>query len=84
VARFYAPYFTGDAGRYFSSDYRLGDYGALSLGLELRKRFAAWELVVGAERYRADGGYALGAARSADPAAVRFLRFHAGFDYRFD
>jgi hypothetical protein len=83
-ARFYAPFFGVDAGQYFSSDYRLGAFGALSANLNLRKRFGHWEFSAGAERYRATTHYALGGADAADPATVRYVRVFAGLDYHFD
>lgn len=82
-ARFYAPYFAADAGPYVSSDYRLGAFGALSGGVNLRKRFAHWEFSVGAERYHASTRFAPGAA-GLNPAAVSYTRMFAGLDYRFD
>jgi hypothetical protein len=83
-ARFYAPFFDHADGRYFSSDYRLGAFGALSASLDLRKRFGHWELSAGAERYHAATRYALGGADLADPATVSYSRLFAGLDYHFD
>jgi hypothetical protein len=83
-ARFYAPFFNADSGQYFSSDYRLGGFGALSANLNLRKRFGHWEFSAGAERYRATTGYAIGGTDLADPSTVSFVRLFAGLDYHFD
>lgn len=83
-ARFYAPFFAAAAGPDFSSDYRLGAFGAAAANLNLRKRIGHWEFSVGAERYHASTGYAIGGADSADPAVVSYTRAFAGLDYHFD
>lgn len=83
-ARFYAPFFAAGSGPDFSSDYRLGAFGAAALNLDLRKRIGHWEFSAGAERYRAATGYALGGATLADPATVSYARVFAGLDYHFD
>lgn len=83
-ARFYAPYFAAGGGPDFSSDYRLGAFGAASVNLNLRKHIGHWEFSAGAERYHAASGYALGGAALADPAVVSYTRVFAGLDYHFD
>jgi hypothetical protein len=82
-ARFYAPFVRNDDPRYASSDYRLSAYGALSGGVNLRKRFGRWELNLGVDRYRSDSSYGLNGSDDA-PGLVSFTRVFAGFDYRFD
>ena len=83
-ARFYAPFFAENAGPFFSSDYRLGAFGAAAANLNLRKRLGHWEFSAGAERYHAATGYALGGTALADPATVSYTRVFAGLDYHFD
>lgn len=83
-ARFYASFFAADSGPFFSSDYRLGAFGAVAANLDLRKRIGHWEFSAGAERYHASTGYAVGAATSPDPATVSYTRVFAGLDYHFD
>lgn len=70
-------------GRYYSGDYRLGDYGALSASLDLRKRFGEFELVIGIDRYRSSADYALGGSSGDDPGLVSFTQASVGFDFRF-
>jgi hypothetical protein len=84
-ARFYAPFFL-DAGthQFFSSDYRLGTFGAFSASLNLRKRIAHWELSAGVERYHAAADDALGGADSAVPGVVSYTRAFVGVDYLFE
>jgi hypothetical protein len=82
-ARFYAPFFDSPGERYFSSDYRLGGFGAVSASLDVRKRFGRWELNAGAERYHATTGLALGGSDS-NPGAISYTRLFAGLDFHFD
>lgn len=84
-ARFYAPFFdANDAGAFYSSDYRVGGFGAISGHLNVRKQFGRWEFVAGAERYHATARYAFGGADEANPGAVSYSRIFAGLDYHFD
>jgi|KBSSwiStaDraftv2_1062776.scaffolds.fasta_scaffold130521_2 Protein of unknown function (DUF3570) len=82
-ARFYAPFFDDANERYFSSDYRLGGFGALAANLNVRKRFGRWELNAGAERYHATTDLALGGA-DLNPGTVSYTRIYAGLDFHFD
>jgi len=84
-ARFYAPFFAADSGGpYFSSDYRLGAFGALAANLNVRKRIGHWEVTAGAERYHSSTSYALGSSGVPDPAIVSYTRVYAGLDFHFD
>jgi len=83
-ARFYAPFFAENADAYFSSDYRLGAFGAIAANLNVRKRFGHWELTAGAERYHSATSYALGSSGVPDPAVVSYTRIYAGLDFHFD
>ena len=81
-ARFYAPFFTDPTvHNFFTSDYRLGTYGAFSASLNLRKRFGQWEFSGGVERYHGATDYALGGSDSAVPAVVSYTRAFIGLDY---
>ncbi len=83
-ADFYAPFFDSAAGtHYFSSDYRLGTYGAFSAQLNVRKSIGTWELSIGAQRYHSSENYALGGRDAAIPALVSFTRVFIGFDRSF-
>jgi hypothetical protein len=83
-ARFYAPFFAPGEHRFFSSDYRLGTFGAYSASLNVRKRIAHWELSAGVERYHAATDYALGGEDSAVPGVLSYTRGFVGVDYHFD
>lgn len=84
-ARFYAPFFL-DPGthRFYSSDYRLGTFGAFSGSVNLRKRLGRWELSTGFERYHGTADDALGGADAAVPGAVSYTRAFIGLDYFLD
>ena len=84
-ARFYAPFFL-DSGthRFFSSDYRLGTFGAFSASMNLRKRIAHWEVSAGVERYHAATDYALGGADSPVLGVLSYTRAFVGVDYLFE
>jgi hypothetical protein len=82
AARFYLPFTDADP-RYASSDFRLSAYGALSGGVDVRKRFGQWELSLGVDRYHSAGKYGLDGS-DGDPGLVSFTRVFAGFDYLFD
>ena len=81
-ARFYAPFFSDPTvHNFYTSDYRLGTFGAFSASLNLRKRFGQWEFSGGVERYHGATDYALGGADSAVPAVVSYTRAFIGLDY---
>ena len=85
AARFYAPFLAASAGqRFYSSDYRLGTFGAFSTSINIRKAIGRWEFSLGAERYHCAKGLALGGGGSPVPALVDFTRAWAGLDYGFD
>ena len=81
-ARFYAPYFTDPSlHNFYSSDYRLGTFGAFSAGLNLRKRVGQWEFSGGVERYHSATDYAIGGADAPVPGVVSYTRAFIGIDY---
>ncbi|HET7065945.1 MAG TPA: DUF3570 domain-containing protein [Rudaea sp.] len=81
-ARFYAPFFSDPSvHNFFTSDYRLGTFGAFSASINLRKRFGQWEFSGGVERYHSATDYALGGSDAAVPAVVSYTRAFIGLDY---
>lgn len=83
-ARFYAPFFVDPAAHdFYSSDYRLGTFGAISASLSLRKRVGVWEFSGGLERYHARTDYAIGGSDAAVPGVVSYTRAFIGVDYLF-
>jgi len=85
AARFYAPFFLEPSGqRHYSSDYRLGTFGAFSTSINIRKAIGRWEFSLGAERYHSAKGLALDGGGAPVPAMVDFTRAWAGLDFGFD
>ena len=82
-ARFYTPFVTTGDPRYASSDYRLAAYGAISGGVNVRKKFGQWELSLGVDRYHSSAKYGLDGGDD-NPGFVSFTRMYAGFDYLFN
>ncbi len=80
-AKFYGVYFEGDeTTEYFSSDYRLSSYEAMSYKLKYIKYFDTWSFTVAGERYESEGS----SGETENPALVSFTRWTVGFDIKFD
>jgi hypothetical protein len=72
---FYAPYYLAPrADGFYSSDYRLSDFTAMSYYLDLRKKLDEVDLVFALENYTSSGD---------NPALTNFVLMTVGFDYRF-
>lgn len=81
---FYEPYLTpGVDVDFYSSDYRLSPYGAISKKLKLIQRFDTWSYMIAFERYESDADYAIDEIVLENPALVSFNRISLGFDYSF-
>lgn len=68
---------------YYSTDYRLSEYGAITYGLSLNKAFENWSLTVSAERYESGGDKVFADADVENPALLDFTLIAAGFNFRF-
>lgn len=81
-ADFFAPYFLAPrADGYYSSDFRLSGYGALSGGLTLTKQFnRGISLELGMEYYTHQGDLKLGGGGETDYADFDFWTVHAGLN----
>jgi hypothetical protein len=81
-ADFYAPYFLEPrSDGFYSSDYRLSGYGALSSGLTLRKEFdRGFTLQAGVEYYTHEGGLKLGGGGVGDFADFHSWLIHASLE----
>jgi len=91
-ADFYAVFFDfiPDERQYYSSDYRLSPFGALSYGLRLEGGGVIeswgdleWSLFGSYMRYMSDGDWALGDVLVANPGLVNFHLFSAGISGNF-
>jgi hypothetical protein len=77
---FYAPYFTVVPDHpFWSSDYRLATYGALSYKLNLQWQRGDYRLQAGAEYYDSDGSLALSGRPQDTPGLVDFWRLSLAF-----
>ncbi len=74
----------GSDNRYYSSDYRLSPYGAVTLGLKLVYREQHWQVNLGMEQYESDADLALGDVEVENPGLVDFTQIGLGIDYHFD
>ena len=77
---FYAPfYFSLPDDGYWSSDYRLATYGALSYRLHAEFRQEKWSLSAGAEYYNSSESLALSGTPENTPGLVDFWRLTMAF-----
>ncbi len=83
-ASFYEPYkVAANTNPYYSSDYRLSPYGAISGGLQLIHKFKSWSYTVKIERYEADADYSIEKVAVENPGLVSFTLITAGFNIKF-
>jgi len=81
---FYQPYFlVPPTDGYWSSDYRLATFGALSYRLNATFRHERWSLSFGGEYYNSDESLAISGTPENTPALVDFWRVTAGFEVSF-
>jgi hypothetical protein len=87
-ADFYAPLY--DQARpdgYYSTDYRLSPYGAISWKLKAETRFSTWRLDWVAsfawERYLSSASFAMGKVGTPNPGLVNYDLFSVGLTTRF-
>jgi len=87
-ADFYQPYFTSTpADGYYSSDYRLADFGAFSVGLRLNKDLKLLgknaQFNTRLEYYDSNANYKLGSSRADIPAPLSFYLISLGLSVAF-
>jgi len=81
---FYQPYYLVlPADGYWSSDYRLATFGALSYRLKATFRQERWSFSLGGEYYNSDESLAISGRPENTPALVDFWRVTAGFEVNF-
>jgi len=67
-----------------SSDYRLSNYGAITVGFNSELKFEQWAFHLDWQQYTSRESFALtGASDDEAPALVNFSTFTAGIDYKF-
>ena len=67
---------------YYSDDYRLSSFGAITAGLRLEYSLRKWQFDLQAENYRTDKNWGVSSGDSS-PALVEFWRASLGISYRF-
>jgi Protein of unknown function (DUF3570) len=67
---------------YYSQDYRLSSFGAISAGLRLRHRIGNWSLNLAGERYQTDESWGVYSGDES-PGLVDYWRYSFGLDYVF-
>lgn len=84
-AFFYDSYLvTSPSDDYFSSDYRLADFGALSAGMQLDRRFDGWKIYVGFEHYFPSQNLALSVTDELEPSSLlETTHFSLGVEFNF-
>jgi len=67
-----------------SSDYRLSNYGAITVGFNSELKFEQWAFHLDWQQYTSRESFALsGTSDDETPALVNFSTFTAGVDYKF-
>jgi len=83
-AEFYDPYFLFDReDGYYSSDYRLSPYGAVSLRIKATREIESWRINLLVEHYNSDKDFGLGNVKLANPALLDYTYLTFGFQYSF-
>ncbi len=83
-AGFYAPFYgVARSDGLASSDYRLSPFGALGVGLDLKRRIGPWTLGAGVGWYEASKDYALEKVEVANPGLVSWLNGHVRISRRY-
>jgi len=83
-ANFYEPFkVSGNTNPFFSSDYRLSPYGAISAGLQIIHTFNNFSYTAKIERYEADKSFSLEKVAVENPGLVSYTLFSVGFDIKF-
>lgn len=84
-AEFYEPFYQSvRSDGYYSSDYRLSPYGALSFRVKVAETINDWTVSLSAERYISDKSYSLQSVDVENPGLVDFTLFTLGVDYTFN
>ena len=80
-----ADFFANIAGtdkRYYSDDYRLSSFGAVTVGLRVRQQIGNWAITAVGERYETDEIWGVYSGDES-PALVNYWRYSFGLDYVF-
>lgn len=83
-ANFYEPYkVAANTNPYYSSDYRLSPYGAITAGLQFIHKFKHFSYTAKFERYESDEKYSFSKVAVESPGLVSYTLLTVGFDVIF-
>lgn len=68
---------------YYSTDYRLSEFGAVTYGLTVNKTIDNFTFSIAAETYRSGGSKGFASAESENPGLLDFDLVSVGVNYRF-
>jgi len=68
---------------FYSTDYRLSEYGAYTYGLQINKAFGDWLVTASIEKYNSDAQAVFADAHRSNPGLVDFKVVSIGLDYSF-
>lgn len=82
---FYQTYYESERPqKYYSNDYRLSSYGAITLGLKVETKIDNWLVNLGYENYKSDGSHGLDSKHQDSLGLVDFDILSLGFYYSFN
>jgi hypothetical protein len=83
-ADFYTLEADPTANEYYSDDFRLSAYGAITMGIDIQYHADDFSLTMGLSQYVSDASWGLTGSESIDtPALLEFTTFNLGLDYHF-
>ncbi|MCF2948453.1 DUF3570 domain-containing protein [Paraglaciecola aquimarina] len=68
---------------FYSTDYRLSEYGATTYGLKVIKAFDNWSITLSADKYSSGGSTGFASESIENPALLDFKLVSLGFDLHF-
>jgi hypothetical protein len=68
---------------FYSTDYRLSEYGAINLGLKVIQNYEQFSVTLSFDKYRSGGSLGFADAAIDNPALLDFELISVGFDLRF-
>ena len=69
--------------QYYSSDYRLSNFGSISGGISLGKQLGKWKFELSAERYQSDENLSFDSNKKENPGLTNFSLYSLGVSYNW-
>jgi hypothetical protein len=84
AAYFYESFYSESrSDGFYSTDYRLSEYGAITTGVKLLKSFDSWSLTASYQQYASGGSTFLASETNENPALLDFKFVTVGFNVSF-